>query len=492
MAFRGAQAPHHHGGEDPERDQGRRHGPCRGLERRDERSRRQSEHDAPAQVSVERAKVQIDAVAGLGRRHPLQEVPLRDVEPDQRARHRVGHVAGLVRQRRDPQQHLQPRQPQVAGRRPQVAPLRDAHAPRNQPVEHRHERWDEKRAQHETGPEEGRHGGERPRGHREHEQRRRGEGPAQVVEHLPPAVRQEARPPPPALLVPCMTEDPRQELPIAPGPPVVAADRDLVVGRELLEQIDVGHEAGAGVEALEEVVAQERVVRHPAGEGRLEGVHVVDALPRVRPLAEEILVDVGHGGRIRVHAARARDDALVGGAAGPGGKRRRDPRLQDTVAVHDPPGVRVEPRPVQRVRHGADEPVRGGSRQPRVGVERDHVAHARRRVRRNAADRDEGRVRGAAQEPVQLVEFASLPLPSDPPSLGRVPHAAPMEQQEAVPSPRHLAVTLVEAGDAVGEGLQQLIVVGHVLLRRILPVGQQGEVEVAPGVGEVVHLQLLH
>ena len=57
-------------------------------------------------------------------------------------------------------------------------------------------------------------------------------------------------------------EDPGQELPVAARPAMLAGRRDQVVRRELVEQLDVGHQPGAGEDALEQVVAEQRVLGH--------------------------------------------------------------------------------------------------------------------------------------------------------------------------------------------------------------------------------------
>ena len=68
------------------------------------------------------------------------------------------------------------------------------------------------------------------------------------------------------------------------------------------------HSAGARERALEQVVAEQRVLGHAAGERRLERVDVVDALADVAALVEEVLIDVGHGGRVRIEADVAGED----------------------------------------------------------------------------------------------------------------------------------------------------------------------------------------
>ena len=60
-------------------------------------------------------------------------------------------------------------------------------------------------------------------------------------------------------------------------------------------------------------------------------------------------------------------------------QRGRDARLQHRVALDDAPARRVEPRPIERMRHLADQAPHRVARQPRVGIERDDIAHIRRR-----------------------------------------------------------------------------------------------------------------
>ena len=88
------------------------------------------------------------------------------------------------------------------------------------------------------------------------------------------------------------------------------------------------------------------------------------------------------------------------------------------------------------MRHLADQAADRVARQSRVGVERDDVANAAGTRWRCPADRHEGRVGRAAQEPVQLVQLAALALPADPPSFAFVPDSPAMEQQEAVAAGR--------------------------------------------------------
>ena len=152
------------------------------------------------------------------------------------------------------------------------------------------------------------------------------------------------------------------------------AGGDVVAGGKLLDDLDIGGEPGAGEDAFEQIVAEQGRVGHPAGQRRLESVDVVDALAGVGAFAEEILVHIGDRGGIRVDAVHAGKHALEQRTLAADRQRGRDPRLQHGIARDDPPGGGIEARPVERMRHLADQAVDRVARQPRVGVERDDVA----------------------------------------------------------------------------------------------------------------------
>ena len=195
-------------------------------------------------------------------------------------------------------------------------------------------------AQHERGPQAGGDRGQRP-GRDERRQRERGgQRPAQVVDHLPAGDAGIGAPAPTARGVAGTPEDPRQELPVAPRPAVLAGRRDQVVRRELLEQLDVGHQPGPGEDALEQVVAQERVLRHAVRHRHVEGVEVVDPLAGVAPLAEQVLVHVGDREGVRVDPRRPGVDPLEERRLVLLRQRRRDPRLEHAVAVGHAAGLR--------------------------------------------------------------------------------------------------------------------------------------------------------
>src|SRR5207249_912041 len=93
-------------------------------------------------------------------------------------------------------------------------------------------------------------------------------------------------------------DDPREQLPVATRPSVVAGGGDPVMGWGMLEQFDVGDQTGTREQSLEEIVAQQRVLRHPSRQRRLEHVHVIDSLARVRALAPTSRLTAPRGSRV--------------------------------------------------------------------------------------------------------------------------------------------------------------------------------------------------
>src|SRR5207245_8484268 len=129
------------------------------------------------------------------------------------------------------------------------------------------------------------------------------------------------------------SDQPRQQLPIAARPAMLARRRDLVAGRKILEELDVGDQRGAREETLEEVVAEQGVLRHPPLERALERVDVVDPLAGVRAFAEEVLIHVRHGGGVGIDAGRAGEPAPKERALALGRQGRRDAWLETPISL---------------------------------------------------------------------------------------------------------------------------------------------------------------
>jgi hypothetical protein len=122
------------------------------------------------------------------------------------------------------------------------------------------------------------------------------------------------------------------------------------VGRRIVvDQIDVGDQAGASEEPLEQIVAEQRVRRNPVRKRSVERVDVVDSLADVAPLVKEVLIDVRDRGRVGIDADVARED-LREGRPVRADDADADAGLEHAVALGDALQRLVEARTIQRMR----------------------------------------------------------------------------------------------------------------------------------------------
>ena len=282
---------------------------------------------------------------------------------------------------------------------------------------------------------------------------RREEAPADVVEDLPLAQQREAHAAP--IDARRARPQPREDLPVAAHPAVLAADVAEIGRGHVLVDLHAAQQRGTRVGALQQVVAEDEVFGEAPVEGLSEGVDVVDALADERALAEEILIDVRDLLRIRIESRLAAGEAGVEAAVG-GAQAHAHPGLEDRVAFDDASLAGIEPRTVERVRERADHARRRAARQIRVRVQRDDEANRPRR-RHGADDRRERRRRAAAQEGVELLQLAPLALVAHPAALHGVPHARAVQQMK-VGCAVQARVSRVEPLDAGAGALQQRLV----------------------------------
>jgi len=104
--------------------------------------------------------------------------------------------------------------------------------------------------------------------------------------------------------------------------------------------------------------------------------------------------------------------------------------------------------------HFADQAARRISRQPGIGVESNDVPYITRDGGPAAAEFAERRVQRAAQQAVQFVQFAALPLPSHPLILPGAPHPPPMQQQKTVARGSR-AMESIQSRDACSGNVEQ-------------------------------------
>ena len=189
------------------------------------------------------------------------------------------------------------------------------------------------RRHHERGPDE--RGVQRQKPSREQSENAggRGQRATQIVQHLPLAEQRQRTVAASRSIA--ATEQPGQQLPVAARPAMIARDPNVVARRKLFHDFDIGYESGACKGALEQIMTEQRALRHSAGKRRFERIDVVDSFARVRAFAKQILVHVRHGRAVRIDAGHPREDALKERALAADRQRRRHARLQHGIALDD-------------------------------------------------------------------------------------------------------------------------------------------------------------
>jgi hypothetical protein len=147
-------------------------------------------------------------------------------------------------------------------------------------------------------------------------------------------------------------------------------------------------------------------------------------------------------------------------------------------------------RSVEWVCHLADQATDSVARQPRVGVERDHIADVGGDGWRLPADAHERRVGRSTQQSVEFVQLAALALPPDPSRLAGIPESLAMQQQETVTA-RCRAIAPIKPGDAGCRRLKQRFIAISMRCRGIEPVREESEMQLALRTRKMVDLQTL-
>ena len=153
----------------------------------------------------------------------------------------------------------------------------------------------------------------------------------------------------------------------------------------ILDDFDVAGQAGAGVGAFDQIVAEQGVAGEAAVEDAMDGVDLVDAFAGEAAFAVEILIGVGDGAGVDVESGFSGVD---GGEAGAGGAldADADAGLQDAVTGDDDVFLRIDDGAIERMGESSDHAMRGSARKFGVGIEGDHELNARKN--RGVADLD--------------------------------------------------------------------------------------------------------
>ena len=248
------------------------------------------------------------------------------------------------------------------------------------------------------------------------EGRRGGQAAAQVVDHLIAVERRERA-----------AAQKAQQLPIAPRPAFQPLEIPAQRAGESVVQRDVRGKAATGVQSLEQIVAQNRVVGQLALHGLHKGAHVHNALAAKDALAGNVLIGVGNAHGIAVHAALPGQQADEFAACRAQGKLHA--RLDEGIA---PPLAVFLARPVHRMRDRADQPPRRVREHARVRVEREHIGIAPGELGRARAFGRKS-VLPRQKQAIQIHQRAALALAPHPRAVRGVVRAFPVQKKIFLP-----------------------------------------------------------
>ena len=431
-----------------------------------------------------RPKAEAGAQFRGGGRLPFQEAPPGDEETPQRPDDRVSRNPSLMREKDDAESELRGAADGVQPDRRKIRPgrLRDGKP------QHADQQRDDPRsgegAEAKDGPPKRRPRKHRPPRHQEKELGQLHRTAPEVVEDLPPRQQRE-----PIRLRAVRTRhfggQPLEQLPVTPDPPVFPTAVGGIRRRVVVVDVHVRDQPGPGVVTLDQVMGEQPILGKPPMRRLLEDGDIVDPFPGETPFAIQILIDVRHGGRIRIDPGNA---GVHGRESGPVGARERHTHagLQNPVAPNHPPALGVILGPIERMGEGPDQVGRGVGRQNGVRVERNHIAKVPERRQVPHDDRERG-FGPAPDEPVELGQLAAFPLPSHPAVLLRIPAPRPMEEIEGIAGVG--GVPGVERPDAVPSGGDDRVVPRTAFGGRIGEVAQDREVEMGLAVGQEPDLE---
>ena len=166
--------------------------------------------------------------------------------------------------------------------------------------------------------------------------------------------------------------------------------------------------------------------------------------------------------------------------------------MDECVAFQHTAIPSAEPWSIERMRHCADKTRDSASRQVRIGVKRDDVAHPGEIWLGDVHQRHKRGALRATQQLVQLMQLSSSCAPT--PSIFLRSHSkhACDERGKSVPrrqGPDH-SVGSVSAMPSTATR-QQIVIIRQAFAGCIQPIGEQRKVQVSIGIREVMNFQPL-
>ena len=285
-------------GSDPHHQQRQRAWESMRSKRQDGRKRDSREHGGDPHLPPNEAPGVSGGklFGGTGGGCPLEQTTSCQKNPNQRSHDGVDGNGGVMRQedqQEQPAARLVGEPLECAGERAAPASPREAGdqvredvAAGSQNAEHR----PQGRMAREDQPARDQH----------RDERRRQETPAEVVDNLPLIDPGQTIANATATSARHGAPQPRKELPVPTDPAVLAArELEILPGKRLVQH-DVGREGCATVDAFEQVVARESVLRHAAVEAAAKRLDVVGTLADIDAGPEQVLIHVGDGAAVDV------------------------------------------------------------------------------------------------------------------------------------------------------------------------------------------------
>ena len=433
-----------------EGDKGRDHPEHDDREREGKPPRRQDRHENKDGDRDSRCRPHLPgnlrrrrvAPRDLIRRHPLEAAPAADEEPPQRPADRIGHQPRLMRQECRRQKGLACARDEGVALGSNV--VTNAHAAHAAPQRacHLHVSRERKHQDGKHRPEERGARQDRPPGSQQAYERDRQQASSQVVQDLPASdgrkrVRNRA-----ARRIWHRAPQPSHDLPVSTDPAMLSRGKCEVLRRVVIDQVDIGAQAGTRVNTFEQIVTEQRILRDAIVERGVEGIDIVNALADVTALVEQILIHVRDRRRVRIDSNVSGEDFRERRPVG-ADDVDADTRLQDAVTFRDTTQSLIEPWSVQRVRQRTDEPSAGFERKLGIGIQGDDVSNRMKKVDLTVADNEAG-VRRAAQEPIEFGQLATLAFPAHPESFAGIPAALAVKIEKPLP-----AVSRIQLVDAL-------------------------------------------
>ena len=147
---------------------------------------------------------------------------------------------------------------------------------------------------------------------------------------------------------------------------------NLGMRRKVFEKLDIADQRASSEETFKQIMTQQRIFRDSILECGIKSLDIVKSLAREDSLAENVLIQIGHCGGVRIEAAAGTDQFPIRRTFLGCWQQRRNARLKNRITRDYALLLRIEYRTVQRMRRGADQINHCAQRHACVRVQRQY------------------------------------------------------------------------------------------------------------------------